>query len=233
MPNLYMSEWKFSNYPTHNRAYDYFREHSYILPRLCKIDVLGGKIITDIGQSFIAAFYPHRSHLDSYTTYHELLNLEVTNIIVAAAADHWFEKFHMRVLGNSIMPMFPQPRPEQGASSFSAGKALIHLAQRVKEGANLIWAPEGTRDGNGKLNMGIAALAQRSERPVVPVVLHGLEDSWPKQRTLPNMSAISGRKVTICFCPPISWSEYPNDQLFLDRLKQTYNQTYAELIQNY
>ncbi len=228
-----MSEWKYANYPTHNGLYKYSREHSYILPRLCKIDVRGREIVTKIGQSFIAAFYPHRSHFDSYTTYHELLNLGITNIIVAAAADHWFEKFHIRVLGNSIMPMFPQPRPEKGAAAYSAGKALLHLAQRVKEGVNLIWAPEGTRDGNGKLNMGIAALAQRSERPVVPVVLHGLENSWPKVKPLPNIKAMIGKKITICFCPPISWSEYPNNQLFLDRLKQTYVQTYAELIQNY
>mgnify|MGYP001595328354 CR=1 FL=1 len=147
--------------------------------------------------------------------------------------DHWFEKLHMKVLGNSIMPMFPQPRPEKGASAYSAGKALLHLAKRVREGANLIWAPEGTRDGNGKLNMGIAALAQKSERPVVPVVLHGLEDSWPKGQPLPNIKTIIGKKITICFCPPISWSQYANDQLFLDRLKQTYVKTYDELIKNY
>lgn len=127
------------------------------------------------------------------------------------------------------MPMFPQPRPEKGAADLSAGKALSHLAQRVKEGASLIWAPEGTRGGNGELKKGIAVLARESERPVVPVVLSGLENSWLKGQPLPNMNAILGNTITICFCPPISWSQYSDNKLFLDQLKQTYVQTYDEL----
>lgn len=224
-----MPEWKFANYPIHNRFYDYSREHTYILDRFCKIDVRGGDIIRNIGQPFTAAFYPHTSHFDSYAVYHELLNLGVGNILVAAAADYWFANPLKRTFGNSVMPMFPQPRPEKGATDYSAGKALLHLAKRVHNGASLIWAPEGTRSGNGELNTGIVGLAKKSERPVVPVVIHGLEKSWPKGKTLPNISAITGHKITVCFCPPMSWSEYPDEQLFLERLKKTYDQTYDEL----
>ena len=233
-----MPEWKFGKYPTHNRTYDYLREHSYILPRLCQIDVRGGNIIEEIvnsGQSLTAALYPHTSHADAYVVFHELRNLGPKNIIVAAAADYWFNNPLIRTFGNSVMPIFPQPRPEKGASDRSAGNALVHLAHCVEKGANLIWAPEGTRGGNGELNPGIAGLARISGRPVVPIVLHGLENSWPKGHPLPNLRAITGRQITVCFCPPINWSEDPNltrkenERAFLEKLKQIYVQTYNEL----
>jgi|SRR3989338_7475583 len=227
-----MVEWKFANYPVHNGAFDYLREHSYILPRLGKIDVRGIEVIREMGQGFSAAFYPHTSHADAYTVFHELRKLGVNNIIVAAAADYWFRNPLMRTFGNSVMPIFPQPRPGKEAGTFSAGKALLHLSQRVKEGAVLIWSPEGTRDGNGELNTGIVRLAEKSGRPVVPVVLRGLEKSWPKGQSLPDIKVLAGQTITICFCPPMSYPEQPNkksEKLFMDKLKQTYKQTYEEL----
>lgn len=227
-----MPEWKYANYPTHNRAYDYFREHSYILPGLCKMDIRGEDTIINIDQPFIAAFYPHTSHFDAYAVYHELLNLGVGKIIVAAAADYWFSNPLINTFGSSVMPIFPQPRPGKNATDRSAGKALLHLAQRVRDGDSLIWAPEGTRDGNGKLNPGIAGLARKSGKPVVPVVLHGLENSWLKGHSLPNLNALVGHTITICFCPPIGWLDCPDEKTFLERLKRTYVETYEELKQN-
>jgi len=64
------------------------------------------------------------------------------------------------------------------------------------------------------------------------VVLHGLEKSWPKGKSLPDMKALAGQTITICFCPPMSYPEHPNkesEKLFMSQLKQTYKKTYEEL----
>ena len=61
------------------------------------------------------------------------------------------------------------------------------LRAGLRDGAALIFFPEGTRskDGNiGKLRAGIALLARMSRVPVVPVAVEGTFQCWPRHRKI-------------------------------------------------
>lgn len=229
----------YSEHPLYrNRGLIQFsREHSDLLHYLNRIKLHGEEIVKGTDRPVIFAFFPHCSHFDPLVLYGELLHLGLhRDIIAAAAADYWFTKQYMTVLGNMMMPMFPMPRPDKGGGLKETVAVLKYLGEeRIAKGESLIWAPEGTRNNydieNRELKAGIALLAKHSDKPVIPVVLRGLEKSWPRNQRLPNPQALVGNKIDVCFLPPMMWREFGNERLFLDTLKQRYVQAYQELQQ--
>lgn len=68
-------------------------------------------------------------------------------------------------------------------------KGVKTAIERLKEGRALIVFPEGTRtrDGQvGQMKSGIRLLAERAAVPIVPVLIDGAYDVWPKGRLLPR-----------------------------------------------
>jgi len=235
-----MATINYSEHPLYGnkRLIQFSREHSNPLHYLNRIKRHGEEIMIGTEKPVILAFFPHSSHFDPLMLYGELLHLGLhRNVIAAAAADYWFMKQFMTVLGNMMMPMFPMPRPDKGANLKETATILKYIGEEriAKRGESLIWAPEGTRSNdpieNRRLKSGIAHLARHSDRPVVPVVLRGLEKSWPRDQKLPNPEALVGNHVDVCFLPPLRWKEYNSEELFLDSLKRRYVQAYQELLQ--
>ncbi|HUU84017.1 MAG TPA: lysophospholipid acyltransferase family protein [Phycisphaerae bacterium] len=75
--------------------------------------------------------------------------------------------------------------------------AIKESLRRLKQGALVIAFPEATRTRDGRIipmQAGIVALARRANCPIVPTVIEGAYESWPRNQVLPA-------------CAPV-WVEY-------------------------
>jgi 1-acyl-sn-glycerol-3-phosphate acyltransferase len=94
---------------------------------------------------------------------------------------------------------------------------LKESLRRLRGGEMLLIFPEGTRtrDGNvGELKPGFLTLARRSKVPLLPIVVDGAFDSWPKWNMVPGLAVIHVR-----FAEPLSpeeMSQLDDDQLLAE-----------------
>ena len=87
----------------------------------------------------------------------------------------------------------------RGAADTGAMKEAL---RRLKRGEQLVVFPEGTRTRDGRVGPflpGVALLARRAAEWVVPVLIEGAFDIWPRTRPLPPL----GNAVVI-YCQPLS-----------------------------
>jgi len=87
---------------------------------------------------------------------------------------------------------------------------LRGVLETVRGGAVLGLFPEGTRtrDGSvGELRGGIGFLARRAGSPVVPVLIEGAFEAWPRGRRLPGPG-----RVRITFGRPVQYDESWEDR---------------------
>jgi 1-acyl-sn-glycerol-3-phosphate acyltransferase len=71
--------------------------------------------------------------------------------------------------------------------------AVREAVQRLQNGECLVVFPEGTRTSDGRiapLRPGILALVERADVPVVPAVIEGAFEAWPRGST-PTTGEIS------------------------------------------
>ncbi len=81
-------------------------------------------------------------------------------------------------------------------------QAIDVCVEALAEGRGLVLFPEGTRtrDGSmGPLKRGLALIARRSGATVVPVLVDGAFEAWPKDRLLPR----PGVPISVYFGAPI------------------------------
>jgi 1-acyl-sn-glycerol-3-phosphate acyltransferase len=87
---------------------------------------------------------------------------------------------------------------KQGKGDIGAMKKTIELLQT---GHAVLVFPEGSRSDDGKLQeiaAGAALVVKRAKVPVVPLVIQGAFDVWPRHRKLPRMG-----RVTVRFGEPM------------------------------
>ncbi len=87
---------------------------------------------------------------------------------------------------------------------------LRRIVETVKGGEVLALFPEGTRtrDGSiGEMRGGIGFLARRAGVPVVPVLIQGAFEAWPRGRRLPRPG-----RVRIAFGSPVRYGESWEDR---------------------
>ncbi|MHC4609232.1 MAG: lysophospholipid acyltransferase family protein [Planctomycetota bacterium] len=102
------------------------------------------------------------------------------------ARDSLFRNRHFRALIEHLNA-FPVRR---GAADVSAVKRAL---RRLRRGAAVVAFPEGTRTRDGSikpLRPGIIAIAKRARCPIVPTVVEGAYDVWPRDRKLPGRARI-------------------------------------------
>jgi len=81
-------------------------------------------------------------------------------------------------------------------------KGVKNAIDRLQRGNILLVFPEGTRtrDGTvGRMKAGIGILAERAAVPIVPVLIRGAHEVWPKGAALPRLGRIRivfGRPIT-------------------------------------
>ncbi len=84
--------------------------------------------------------------------------------------------------------------------------AVKETLRRLKNGRAVLLFPEATRTADGKIREfkpGIAMLAKKAKVPVVPAVIEGAFDAWPRTRKLPRPFV----PIYVMFSEPI----YPED----------------------
>jgi len=73
-------------------------------------------------------------------------------------------------------------------------KGVKSAIARLEAGNILLVFPEGTRTGDGsigRMKPGIGVLAERAAVPIVPVLIEGAHEVWPRNRLFPRLGRIS------------------------------------------
>jgi len=127
----------------------------------------------------------HHSHLDTSLLLTSIPNPWRHKLVVAAAADYFFDKRLKATMSALMIGAFPIDR-------HSIGRASADQAADILDAGNsLLIYPEGGRspDGWGQpFKGGAAYLALRCEVPIVPIYLAGTGRIWRKGQSRPRPS---------------------------------------------
>jgi len=107
----------------------------------------------------------------------------------------------------------------RGEADLSAIRAVI---SKLKQGAGVCLFPEATRSIDGKIapfKPGLGLLCRRGNAALVPVVLDGAMETWPKGKKIFS----PGKKITVCYGKAITTEELRN--MDDKRLAQTLTDT--------
>ena len=88
---------------------------------------------------------------------------------------------------------------KQGQSDMATIKKIIG---ELKRGRSVFLYPEGTRTSDGKIadmKPGVAMLSRRSGAKVVPSVIDGAFECWPRHKKFPSLG-----KISVCYGEPIT-----------------------------
>jgi 1-acyl-sn-glycerol-3-phosphate acyltransferase len=89
---------------------------------------------------------------------------------------------------------------KRGAADLSAMRTVI---AKLRSGKGVCLFPEGTRTFDGRIaefKPGLGLLCRRGEAAVVPAVVDGAFEAWPRHKKLFS----PGRKIVVCFGPAIT-----------------------------
>ncbi len=109
--------------------------------------------------------------------------------------------FKIKFLGSLIGSLQTIPIKRDSAD-ISAVRSVIKI---LKQNCAVCLFPEATRTANGKIadiKPGFGLLSRRAKAKVVPVVIDGAFESWPRHRKFPRP-----RRVTVCYGKPITPEE--------------------------
>jgi 1-acyl-sn-glycerol-3-phosphate acyltransferase len=104
--------------------------------------------------------------------------------------------------------------------------AVKETIRRLEEGHMLALFPEGTRSTNGEmkpLEAGVALVIRRANVAIVPAVVHGSYDAWPKGEKLPH-----AHPIRVLYGPPINVKGLKGNQI-IPLLESTLHQMLADL----
>jgi 1-acyl-sn-glycerol-3-phosphate acyltransferase len=90
-------------------------------------------------------------------------------------------RFFGRLIGS--LNAFPVRRGEADLS------AIKEALRRLKQGHALLIFPEGTRTPDGTIRAmlpGVGAIAKKARVPIVPTLIDGVYQTWPRDRALPR-----------------------------------------------
>lgn len=130
----------------------------------------------------------HHSHLDTSLLLTSIPLPWRHELVVAAAADYFFDKRVKAAMSALTIGAFPIDRHSTGRASANQAADLLD------EGNSLLIYPEGTRspDGWGRpFKGGAAYLALRCDVPVVPIYIAGTGRIWRKGQRRPKPSTTS------------------------------------------
>lgn len=84
--------------------------------------------------------------------------------------------------------------------------AIKETLRRLKQGEVVVVFPEGTRTEDGRIGPmlpGLATVARKCRAPIVPVLIDGMYQAWPRHRLLPSPG-----DVVIEYGRPLKPAEY-------------------------
>lgn len=142
----------------------------------------------------------------------------------------------MNYMARDSLFRFPGFRPLiQALNAFPVrrGKAdtgaLKEAMRRLKRGGQVVVFAEGTRTHDGRIGPflpGVAMLAQRAAKWIVPVVIDGAYEAWPRTQALPSF----GRMI-VQYAPPIPQDEVRTlkPDAFINRVRDTLIEVQADV----
>lgn len=126
----------------------------------------------------------HQSHLDTPAVLAALPMNWRRCTAVAAAADFWFARGHIRkLLATSLFNAFPFSRTDV------IRPTLEHCCQLLDKGWSILIYPEGTRSETGYMKpfrSGAGFMAVELDVPVVPINIQGTHEILPKNKVVPR-----------------------------------------------
>ncbi len=133
----------------------------------------------------------HQSFLDP-----PLMALGLRRTMNFMARDNLFKPPGFRQLITSLNA-FPVRR---GKADIGAIKEAL---RRLKRGEQVVVFPEGTRTLDGRIGPflpGVTVLARRAAQTIVPTVIEGAFEMFPRTQTMPLL----GGRIVVAYCRPIT-----------------------------
>jgi len=111
--------------------------------------------------------------------------------------------------------------------------AIKNIIAKLKRGRGVCLFPEATRTSDGRISAfkgGFGLLCRRGNAPVVPVLIEGAFECWPRHQKLFS----PGSKITVSYGKPISAEQITEmqDEEFADVLTNTLRAMQTQLRQN-
>jgi len=127
---------------------------------------------------------------------------------------HWF--FGRLLSSVNAIPV------RRGQADLGAVKKII---DKLKEGKGVCLFPEATRTSDGKIaafKPGFGLLCRRGEAAVVPVLIDGAFEAWPRHKKI----FTPGRKIVVCYgrCIPAEQVKKMDDRELAEKLTETLRQ---------
>jgi 1-acyl-sn-glycerol-3-phosphate acyltransferase len=89
--------------------------------------------------------------------------------------------------------------------------ALREAVRRIESGWVILMFPEATRTRTGQLNpikAGPAFIAERCQAPIVPAIMKGAFEVWPKGRMIPSLLPWPFNHLRVIYGEPIYMEDY-------------------------
>ena len=214
-------------YRYHNRCY-YFLMHlvSLIIIRtaLIKISIQGKENIP---------LYPNQPSI-IVINHTSALDIPLVQMLIGSYQHIWLSK---EIL--SKIPLFGFVLRRMNVLVKKGGLAQsINIVDQaydiVKEqSCHVLIFPEGMRHTDGKIHKfysGFAVLAQKLNRPIIPIAIHGLHEIFPKKNILIHSL---NNKVAIRIGQPIWYNKTKTKQEFLNIVRQWFIHELEDLSKNF
>lgn len=165
-----------------NRFYSFIKALAVLIARICfRIKIIGAENYPKEGAFLLLS--NHQSYFDPI-----LSTMSTERELCFMARDTLFKNgfFGKFISALNAIPL------KRGESDIAAMRSILG---RLEQGYAICLYPEGTRTPDGKIaevKPGFSLLSRRGKVPVVPVVIDGIYEAWPKGRKYPK---IGGRIV--------------------------------------
>ncbi|MGC8464688.1 MAG: lysophospholipid acyltransferase family protein, partial [Acidimicrobiales bacterium] len=163
----------------------------------------------------------HSSHIDTPLLLSLLPDRYRHRCVVAAGADYFFDRRWKAYIWSGLLGAIPIERQKVNRRSGEVASKLL------SEKWNLLIFPEGGRSPNGlgqEFKRGVAQLAVRSGRPVVPIYLEGTFEIYGK-----NSSKIKPGKSRVNFGKPLTVEDGEDPRSFGLRIQRSIDELASEL----
>ncbi len=176
-----------------NRLYSIVKFIAVLTARLCfRVKIIGSENYPKEGAFLLLS--NHQSWFDPI-----LCTMSTKRELCFMARDTLFKHKHF---GRFITKLNAIPL-KRGESDIAAMRSILaHLDQ----GYSVCLYPEGTRTLDGRIadvKAGFSLLSRRGDVPVVPVVIDGMYEAWPKGRRVP----VFGKRLIVKVGQPIQPEE--------------------------
>lgn len=190
--------------------------HRRLWYRFCQLICQGVFLLYFRGRVFGTAHVPRTGAVILVCNHQSFLDPVLATLALPRECDYMARDtlFHHRVLRRLIESLNAYP-VRRGQADVAAVRESL---RRLHAGRVLTAFPEATRtfDGRiGPLHAGAALLARRSGAPLVPTLILGAFEAWPRQARWPRPAP-----VIVAYGPPLRANPHTSDEQLMEQVRQ-------------